>query len=201
MSFYPGGAPVLDELRTSDLLLRMLTTEHAEMDYEAVMESQEQLRRFSAGSWPTPDFTLEQNIEDLEEHEREHHERIAFTYTVMNPDATRCEGCVYINPWQQALAHRFIDATMDDVAIVEHEAVVTFWIRESSLERELDRQLVHGLLDWFDAEWSFSRITFMTNDRLERQMELLEDAALERRYSFGSETSDLTWTFYSQANT
>ncbi|CAN5691702.1 hypothetical protein BH24CHL1_BH24CHL1_00900 [soil metagenome] len=201
MSFYPGDAPVLDELRTSDLLLRMLTTEHAEMDYEAVMESQEQLRRFSAGSWPTPDFTLEQNIEDLEEHEREHHERIAFTYTVMSPDATRCEGCVYINSWQQALAHRVIDATMDDVAIVEHEAVVTFWIRESSLERELDRQLVHGLLDWFDAEWSFSRITFMTNDRLERQMELLEDTALERRYSFGSETGDLTWTFYSQANT
>lgn len=200
MSFYPENASVPDELRTADLVLRMLTTQHAEMDYEAVMESQEQLRRFSAGSWPTPDFTLAQNLGDLEHHEREHHERMAFTYTVMNPDGTRCEGCVYINPWQQALAHRHIDATMDDVATGDHEAVVTFWVRDSSLERDLDRQLVRGLLGWFEAEWDFSRVTFMTNTGLERQMALLEEAGLERRYSFGSQTVQTIWHFYSQVN-
>lgn len=201
MSFHPEGAPVPDELRTADLLLRMLTPEHVHMDYEAVMESQEQLRCFSAGSWPTPDFTLAQNLDDLEEHEREHHERAAFTYTVMNPDGTRCEGCVYINPWQDALAHRHIDATMDDVTIGEHEAVVTFWARTSGFERDLDRQLFNGLVSWFDAGWAFLRITFMTNDGLERQVKLMEEAGFERRYSFGSETSDLTWLFYSQPET
>ena len=196
MLFYPEDAPVPDELRTDDLLLRMLTPEHVEMDYEAVMESQEQLRRFSSGSWPTPDFTLAQNLDDLEEHEREHVERVAFTYTVMNPEGTRCEGCVYINPWSQALAHRDINATLDDVAIGDYEAVVTFWGRSSGLERDLDRQLFHGLLHWFENEWSFSKITFMTNDRLERQVALLEEAGLERTYAFGSDTSEMTWLFY-----
>lgn len=200
MSFYPESEPVPDELRTADLLLRMLSPEHVHMDYEAVMESQEQLRRFSAGSWPAPDFTLEQNIGDLEEHEREHHERVAFTYTVMNPKGTRCEGCVYINPWTDALSHRHINATVDDVTFGEHEAVVTFWVRTSGFERGLDRQLLDGLLGWFDAEWSFSKITCMTNDGLERQMELMEEAGLERRYSFGNSTVQTTWHFYSRVN-
>lgn len=198
MSFYPEDASVPDELRTDDLVLRMLTPEHVHMDYEAVMESQEQLRRFSAGSWPTPDFTLAQNLGDLEEHEQEHHRREAFTYTVMNPDGTRCEGCVYINPWQDALAHRHIDATMDDVTVGEHEAVVTFWARTSGFERDLDRQLFSGLVAWFENDWSFSKITFMTNDGLERQVALLEETGFNRRYAFGSQTSDLTWFFYSR---
>ena len=98
----------------------------------------------------------------------------------------------------QALAHRDINATSDDVAIGDYEAVVTFWARSSGLERDLDRQLFHGLLRWFENEWSFSKITFMTNDRLERQVALLEEAGLERTYAFGSDTSEMTWLFYSE---
>lgn len=199
MTFYPDNAAVPDELRTGDLLLRMLTPEHVQMDYEAVMESQEQLRTFEAGSWPAPDFRLDQNLEDLERHAREHRERVGFTYTVMNPEGTRCEGCVYINSWERMLGSRHIDATIDDVSVGEHEAVVTFWARTSGLERDLDRQLLDGLLRWFGDDWAFSRVTFMTNDGLERKVTVLEEAGLERIYSFGSNTTDWTWHFYSRA--
>jgi hypothetical protein len=196
MSFYPDDAPVPDELRTTDLLLRMLTPEHVHLDYEAVIDSQDQLLRFSNGSWPVDGFTLAENLEDLERHAREHRAREAFTYTVMNPDATRCEGCVYINPWEQAVSHRQIDASMDAVETGEHEAVVTFWIRSGSLERDLDRQLVSGLLEWFERDWPFRRIVFMTNDNLPHQVTLLREAGLQQIYSFGSVTGDTSWLFF-----
>lgn len=196
MRFYPDDAPVPGELRTSDLLLRMLSPEHVDMDFEAVMESQEQLLRWSNGSWPVDGFPLSANLSDLQRHEREHLQREAFTYTVMNPDATRCEGCVYINPWSQAIGMRHVGATLDDISAGDDEAVVTFWIRSGSLDRDLDSQLVAGLLDWFALDWGFKRIIFMTNDQLGRQMEVLEDAGLELIYQFGSPAGDTTWLFY-----
>jgi hypothetical protein len=196
MRFYPDDAPVPEELRTPDLVLRMLSPDHVHMDYEAVMESQEQLLRWSNGSWPVDGFPLSANLSDLQGHEREHSLREAFTYTVLNPDATRCEGCVYINPWSQAIGMRHVDATLDDISAGDDEAVVTFWIRSGSLDRDLDSQLVAGLLDWFALDWGFKRIIFMTNDQLPRQMQILEDAGLEQIYRFGSPEGVTTWLFY-----
>jgi hypothetical protein len=198
MTFYPVDAPVPGELRTSDLLLQPLTPEHVQMDYEAVMASREQLLGWSNGLWPREGFTLAENLEDLQGHEQEHLDREAFTYTVMSPDATLCEGCVYINPWEHALEHEYIDATLDDIDAGSNEAVVTFWIRSGSIERDLDRQLVRGLLDWFEREWAFSRVVFMTNSNLPRQVTVLEDAGLQPVYTFGSPTAGLTWLFYGQ---
>lgn len=196
MRFYPDDAPVPDELRTADLLLRPLTPQHVHMDYAAVMESQEQLLRWSHGSWPVDGFPLSANLEDLEGHDQEHVRREAFTYTVMNPDATRCEGCVYINPWEHAIGMRHVDATLDDIAAGDDEAVVTFWIRSGSLSRGLDTQLLTGLLDWFARDWPFARIIFMTNDQLPRQMEVFEAAGLNEIYRFGSPAGDTNWLFY-----
>jgi hypothetical protein len=198
MQFYPDYAPVPVELRTSDLLLQPLTPGHVQMDYDAVMASRDQLLGWSNGLWPREGFTLAENLEDLQGHEQEHHDREAFTYTVMNPDATRCEGCVYISPWEHALAHRHIDATLEDIEAADNEGVVTFWIRSGSIERDLDRQLVQALLDWFEREWTFSRVVFMTNSHLPRQVSILEEAGLQQVYDFGSPTPGLTWLFYGQ---
>jgi len=195
--FNPEDAPVPEELRTADLLLQPLTPGHVHLDYEAVMASREQLLGWSNGLWPREGFTLEENLEDLEEHDREHRQRIAFTYTVMNPDATRCEGCVYINPWAHALAHRHIAATLDDIDAGDFEAVVTFWVRSSSIERDLDRELVSGLMDWFEREWEFSRVVFMTNSHLPRQVTILEEAGPQPVYTLGSPDGNVNWLFYS----
>ena len=45
MEFYPGSAPVPAEYRTSRLFLRPLRTTDVELDYDAVMSSDEMLRR------------------------------------------------------------------------------------------------------------------------------------------------------------
>ena len=98
MSFYPEPHPVPALLRTDELVCKPLTTDHVHLDYAALMVSNEMLQLWSGTSWPSADFTIEENWEDLDMHDREHQERVAFTYTVLNPDETECLGCIYINP-------------------------------------------------------------------------------------------------------
>ena len=49
MPFYPDDMPVPTELRTDEFLLRPLRAADVDLDYEAVMATQETLRRGSGG--------------------------------------------------------------------------------------------------------------------------------------------------------
>src|SRR5215216_6370466 len=133
MTFYPDDAPVPTGLRSDEFLLRPLRAADVELDYEAVMATQEVLRRGSGGAWPRPDFTLEENLADLQGHEADFHARRGFTYTVMDPTETRCFGCVYAYPPENAGA---------DIAASDYEAVVWFWVRPDGVAADLDRRLL-----------------------------------------------------------
>ena len=196
MTWYPADAPVPDELRTHEFLLRPLRATDVELDYDAVIASRELLLIHSSGRWPADGFALADNLADLEEHEREHEERVAFTYTVMNVDETRCLGCVYINPLRPMLRrlagrgdHAAVpgaeDRPDDDPAwrdVRDDEAVVDFWVRPEGVAGDLDRRLLAALLAWFAREWPFSRVAFMANENQRRQQRVFEDAGLRRRY-------------------
>src|SRR5215831_8205486 len=101
--FYQSDGPVPEALRTNEFLLRPLSATDVHLDYDAVISSRAQLLRSSGGTWPKEEFTLEEDLADLKRHEREHRERVAFTYTVMNPAETECLGCLYMNPLERLL--------------------------------------------------------------------------------------------------
>src|SRR5260370_783447 len=126
--FYPESARVPEFLRTDEFLVRPLRATDVELDYDAVISSRAELWLRSAGKWPREGFTLEENLADLVRHEREHLERTAFTYTVMNPTETECLGCIYINPLEQLLK-RFGESAEQPVEIRDYEAWSTFWVR------------------------------------------------------------------------
>src|SRR5947207_8388063 len=90
--FYPPDALVPAELRTDVFLLRPLLASDVVLDYDAVISSRADLLLRSAGSWPREGFTLEENLADLQRHEQEQIDRVAFTYTVMNPTEMECLG-------------------------------------------------------------------------------------------------------------
>src|SRR5262249_22189853 len=152
MEFCPASALVPEETRTNRLFLRPLRATDVELDYNAVMSSAEQLRRWSQSDWPSDDFTLAQNLDDLQRHEREHGTREAFTFTVLNPQATRCLGCVYITPVVPQAAHLCAGAT--------YAANVGFWVRTSELANDLDKHLFATLREWFSTAWAFDAIVF-----------------------------------------
>src|SRR3954452_15077350 len=169
MTFYPDEAPVPAELRADEFLLRPLRAADVDLDYEAVMATQEVLRRGSGGKWPRPDFTLEENLADLQGHEADFHARRGFTYTVMDPTETRCLGCVYAYPLEDE----------DRGGVPDYEAVVWFWVRPDGVAADLDRRLLAALIPWLRDDFDFVRVRFRAGADDERQMAIMAEVGLQ----------------------
>ncbi len=181
MRFYPPSAPVPDELRTEEFLLRILRASDAKLDYDAVIESREMLLLRSGGNWPVAGFSLADNLADLQEHERDHLTRANFTYTVMNPAETQCLGCVYIRPLLPLLQQ--LKASEAEISqIKDDEAYVSFWVRQSRLADDLDKRLLAALCGWFKDAWAFSRVLFRAEEDETRMVRIYQQAGLELRY-------------------
>ncbi len=186
MDFHPANIPLPEETQTHRLLLRPLTVGHVDLDYDAVMASREQLNRWSQTTWPTPDFTLAENRADLERHQWEHGEGVAFTYTVLNPAQSRCLGCVYITPIPDSATHHY--------AHEGYAAKVTFWIRSDELESGLESHLLATLRAWFAAEWPFDRVIYTVSQN-SPQAELLDSAGLVQQASITLADGRRCWVY------
>lgn len=181
--FYPPAIDLPEEHRTEEFLLRPLLTDHVELDYAALMQSKEMLRRWSGGSWPADNFDLVGNLADLAEHQREHESRVAFTYTVLTPDEDECLGCVYIEPLVKYLEMADDPTLEHDATSITLEAVIRFWVTQPKLKDNLDRRLFLSLDSWVRDEWRFRRIFFRVNNQDERQVALMDEASLQLQYA------------------
>ncbi|MDD5264619.1 MAG: hypothetical protein PHU43_07260 [Candidatus Bipolaricaulis sp.] len=172
VEFWSGDQRVPDRTRSERLVLRPLRATDVALDYDAVISSAAELRRWNAGDWPRDGFTLAENLADLEQHEREHVERKAFTYTVLGPDEVRCLGCVYIQPVMPEATPLCGGAA--------RAAAVGFWVRTSEIQHDLDRHLLAVLLEWLRVEWPFDCILFTNMAGETRQAALLGEIGLTR---------------------
>lgn len=160
--FYPAPFPVPTELETKEFVLLPLTPAHVELDYTAVMSNREMLRQWSGSAWPADDFSLNDNLHDLEWHYREHQERTAFTYTVLNPAQDVCLGCVYVRPLGEVIP-----------TAVGQQALARFWVIQTPEKKRLARQLLDVLIRWFQSDdWALSRVMFHTPVGLQTQIDL-----------------------------
>ena len=179
MVFGDENITIPDGLVTNQFLIRPLLATDVELDYTAVMESKAFLRKWDQSSWPADDFTLADNLEDLERHHREHINRESFTFTVLNPAATECLGCIYIFPRTARWLAKAKTAPMGAAAWEKVEAVILFWIRQSRLAEGMDRQLLDTLRPWFEQEWAFDGHLFLSNEQCEQQVAMFEGANLQ----------------------
>lgn len=175
MAWYPDSKPVPEALDTDDLHLEMLAPKHVDIDHNAFMSSRERLLAWSGGRWPHEGFTRDENMKDMVMHRDEFLAREAFAYTVLNSAQDRCEGCIYINPVMRANVDGDSGKTS---ALPESTAQVTWWVRDDALERDLDRQLIEGLVIWLRSAWQFDAVTFRTRTDNAHDIALLEAAGL-----------------------
>ena len=61
MSILESSEPVPAALRTGEFALRPITTDDAERDYAALMETRELLRLWEQSTWPADDFHSRSN--------------------------------------------------------------------------------------------------------------------------------------------
>lgn len=186
MVFGNENATIPNGFITNEFFIRRLSETDVELDYAAVMESREILRKWEQSTWPADDFTLADNLKDLQRHEREHLNRESFTFTVMNPTETECLGCTYIFPqtarWLAKATKTPVGDTGIDTAWEDYEAVILFWVRQSRLAEGMDRKLLDILRPWFEQEWTFDGHLFQTNKEFEQQVLMFEAAGLQLQF-------------------
>jgi hypothetical protein len=182
MTFRELGISAPFGFETPEFVVRPIRASDAQLDYDAVMESKESLRKWNQSTWPEDDFTVEANREDMVTMEQRHIDGYAFGYTVMNPDQTESLGCVYVfsqtSKWLSPAEATAIGA--DQWA--DCDAVFLFWVRESRLAQGLDRSLLDEMLDWIKRDWNLGAPVVMANEQFDQQVAMIEEAGLQRRF-------------------
>jgi len=142
--FVPDTFIVPQSLVHDKFILKPLQAIHAELDYKALMSSEEHLTGVFAGkSWPG-NVTLEVNRNSLEGHELEFTNRTSFTYTVMNPAETEVIGCVYFYP-----------SRLDD-----YDVEVISWVTKKEFDEGTDQILLDAINNWLISEWPFEKVIY-----------------------------------------
>ena len=156
----PDNFEVPVELELDGLRLRKLTVVDVEKDYEAVMSSLHHLQGTfgPADEWPPPGLTREQNLSDLQRHQREFQERKSFTYTVRDWDETRYLGCVYIQPSDKAA----------------YDSRVILWVIAAEAGKGRDRRIFHCIKKWIEVEWPFKKVAYPGREIAWEKWESLE---------------------------
>ncbi|MFM2078349.1 MAG: hypothetical protein RJA49_2239, partial [Actinomycetota bacterium] len=108
-----------------------LTPQLLDQDYAAVMRDIQMLQDWSAQDWPTPDFTKDENLVDLQRHDREQRDRVALTYSVLMDSAVI--GCVYVRPFVDALRTRDVEPASTTI-VPATDAVARGWAHDISAE-------------------------------------------------------------------
>jgi hypothetical protein len=141
----PDHFVVPTEVRFTSFRLEPLGPHHNAGDHEAWMSSIAHLQTtpgFEGRGWPPDEgFSAERNLADLEGHADEFERRVAFAYSVLDPDSDEVIGCVYIDPSDR-----------------DGSASIRSWVRADLAE--LDAPLRKAVRDWLTESWPFNDIEY-----------------------------------------
>jgi hypothetical protein len=130
--------------------LRPIRESDIEIDYPAVMGSQEYL--FSVfgkpWGWPPASLTLEEDQEELARHEREIRDHLSFNYAVLDSAESRLYGCIYVDPPER----------------VGSDADISWWVVDDQRGGPLDALLVEFVPQWIADAWPFTDPRFIGRD-------------------------------------
>ncbi|MCY1139916.1 GNAT family protein [Actinoplanes sp. Pm04-4] len=124
-----------------------LTQQTAVLDYAAYMASPDVIRVHSDGRWPVDGFTLEDDRQQVAQHEADHRAGRSFAFALLNPVRDESLGCLYLNPLQSYLQR----AGADDETRARYPAdaaMVTFWLRQDRQHTDLATTVVEAVTTW-----------------------------------------------------
>lgn len=142
--FVPDDFSPPTKLDHPEFRLRPLGPEHNGRDHAAWMSSVDHIQA-TAGfgqEWFSEPISPEENLADLQRHQRDFRDKTGFTYTVLDArgPADRAEviGCVYLYPYDQAGA---------DVEVLS-------WVRAD--RAELDALVATTVRAWLRERWPWA---------------------------------------------
>jgi hypothetical protein len=160
-----------------------LTPAVVEQDHAALMRDIPLLRAWSGQDWPTPAFSVGENLVDLERHDREHDDGVAFAYSVLLDDVII--GCIYVRPLADALRTRDVEPPDDMYGL--RDTVVRGWAHDIT-----DDELVAAALQMHGDDFGTGRRRWwQTNTDVPEQLAACERLGLVDELRFVGPTA--TW--------
>ncbi|SMB78226.1 hypothetical protein [Deinococcus hopiensis] len=193
MTLNPTHLPVPTELVTPRFALRRQQLTDNAVDYDAVMDSQGDLRIWSDSTWPEDTFTLKENAQDLAMHIGEHDRDEAYGFSIFSADQGQFLGSLYVNQ-----VAPFIDNYRTDSQTAERlkqvDARVEYWLRRG-VDRAFEMEFLRAVQAWMVEAWWFQRVAFGSRRGMHEQRGRYEAAGMtelaqliakegERRFHF-----------------
>lgn len=187
--FYEFSKPLPEELITSDFILRPLASTDINLDFEAYIASPRTIKIHSMRLWEIENFSLEDDLELLRQHEERHLRREDFAFIILSPKLNLSLGCVYLLP----LVKRHQQAT--DYGFDVRAVMVTFWTRDNLEEPGFSTNLVASIKQWLKDSWEFSDYVFRINSEEIESKQALEENGLNLCFKVNRDNSH-TLLFY-----
>ena len=155
------------------------------LDHDAVMASRKFLYHWEQDPpYPPVDFSIQDNLVDLQKMDEAHRNGSRYTYTVMNAEESEVLGCVYLLPNDDRLYESAEVTSHDGTDLSLVDATLSFWVRPSTWERGFERTLLEAVLGWLRDDWALDRPVVITNEHLRHQIETIESLGLIRRFDY-----------------
>ena len=185
MGFGQQGIEAADGFMADGFIVRRLVPSDVALDYDAVMSSREFLLHWEQNPpYPPENFSVEDNLKDLEKMDSAHRDGSRYTYTVMNADETQALGCIYLLPNDDRMYLTAEVTTHDGTDLSSVDATVSFWVRPSTWKDGFERVVLDAVLGWLRQDWSLERPVIITNEKLDHQIATIESLGLTRRFDY-----------------
>ena len=185
MSLREHGIEPAEGFAADGIVVRPLEPSDAVLDHAAVMASREFLFHWEQDPpYPPEDFSVEDNLSDLEWMGENHANGLRYTYAVMNPGETQALGCIYLLPGDDPMYNSAEVTSHDGTDLSTIDAAVSFWVRPSMWAEGFEQRLLEALIAWLRDAWSFERAVIITNEKLDHQIATIESVGLTRRFDY-----------------
>lgn len=141
-----------------DLSIIALTSRILDVDLAAYRASPKAISAHSSGRWPGGDLSRDEARRLMAIHEAEHSAGTAYAYALVNDDAQRELGCVYLRPLAAFLERT--GARLHTTGIdPDRTAIVTFWLIDDHTLRPSTPQVLHDIRQWLH-QWRAAGLVY-----------------------------------------
>ena len=185
MGFSDRGIEPAAGFAGDGFIVRPLVPTDVVLDHDAVMASREFLFHWEQDPpYPPEDFSVDDNLVDLEQMDEAHRTGSRYTYTVMNANESEVLGCIYLLPNDDRMYRTAVVTSLDGTDLSTVDATVSFWVRPSMWADGFERTLLEAVVSWLRDDWAFEGPVIITNERLDHQIATIESLGLTRRFDY-----------------
>ncbi|MEO0492491.1 MAG: GNAT family protein [Actinomycetota bacterium] len=185
MTFRARGIEPQDGFHADGFVVRRLLPSDVEADHRAVMASREFLYHWEQEPpWPAEDFTVAEDLVDLERMATRHDDGVRYTFAVMTPDEAEVLGCVYLLPGDDPIYGAVSVTSHDGTTLGDVDATVSFWVGVATWPDGFERTVLEAVVRWLRDDWSLGPFVVVTNEALDHQIATIESLGLRRAFDF-----------------